>query len=80
MKTLTAAQARQSLDSSRPRAIRGEVEVGALRPAKIYSKAYALQEYGVTAAELGRAEVKIGKQLTREKARGWDGTPEGLGT
>ena len=85
MKTLTQAQARQNLGALLQQAIRGkdigilcDGEVVALRPVKVYSEDYALQKYGVSAAELTRAEKNIGKQLTREKVREWDGTVEGL--
>lgn len=85
MKTLTATQARQNLGAWLQKAIRGEDigtlcdgEVVALRPVKVYSEDYALQEYGLTAAKLARAEANIGKQLVREKAKEWDGTVHGL--
>ena len=85
MKTLTQAQARQNLGSLLQAAIRGQDigilcdgEIVALRPVKVYSEDYALQEYGVTAAQLARAEKNIGNQLAREKAREWDGTVAGL--
>jgi len=85
MKTLTQAQARQNLGSLLQAAIRGkdigilcDGEIVALRPVKVYSEDYALQEYGVSAAALARAEKKIGRQLAREPAKEWDGTIEGL--
>ncbi len=85
MKTLTSTQARQNLGSWLQRAISGEDigivwdgKVVALRPVEVHSSDYALMEYGVTEAELNRAEKKIVADLKKEKVREWDGTVSGL--
>ena len=85
MKTLTATQARQNLGTWLHKAIAGEDigilcdgEIVALRPVKVYSEDYALQEYGLSKAEMARAAAKIRQALAREKASTWDGTVTSL--
>ncbi len=80
MKTLTAAEARQNPSSPPQAAIQGEGEAAAFRPVMLCSEDYALQEHGVTAAMLARAEANLRKQLTRETATEWDGTVARLKT
>jgi antitoxin (DNA-binding transcriptional repressor) of toxin-antitoxin stability system len=84
---MTATQARQSLGRILARALEGE-DIGivhsgsgkivALRPVEVYSEDYALIEYGLTAAQIRRAEKNILRTLRREKAERWDGTARGL--
>ena len=85
MKTLTATQARQNLGAWLHKAIAGEDigilcdgEIVALRPVKVYSEDYALQEYGLTKPALAKAGAKIRQALAREKASTWDGTVKSL--
>ena len=80
MKSRRVLQARQNLCTPPPRAGSGAREVVTFPPGKAHFEDYTLHEYGMTGAELGRAEVKIGKHLAREQAREWDGTSEGLRT
>jgi hypothetical protein len=47
-----------------------EGKVVALRPVEVYSQDYALQEYGLTAAEISKAEKRINKALKAAPARG----------
>lgn len=85
MKTLTATKARQNIGSVLHRALNGE-DIGillegkivALRPVEVYSKDYAWPEYGMTRAQIKRAERNILRKLKHEKARRWDGTVKGL--
>ena len=84
---MTATQARQSLSAILSRVLQGE-DIGivhsgsgkivALRPVETEREDYALMEYGLTAAEMKRAEKSILKKLKREKAKRWDGTPQSL--
>ena len=53
-------------------------KVVALRPVEVFSEDYAQVEYGLTLAELERAEKNIVADLKKEKAREWDGTISGL--
>ncbi len=85
MQTHTATQARANLTRILSRALRGE-DIGivcegkiiALRPVEVYSADYGITEYGLTPAELKRAEQNIRHTLKHEKAQPWDGTAQGL--
>jgi antitoxin (DNA-binding transcriptional repressor) of toxin-antitoxin stability system len=84
---MTATQARQNLGSILTRVIQGE-DIGivhsgsgkiiALRPVEVKSEDYAEVEYGLTKAELKRAEKNILKKLKSEKTKRWDGTAQSL--
>ena len=87
MKTITAAQARQSLGTILSRVLQGEDigivhsgsgKVVALRPVEAEREDYALREYGLTENELKRAVHNITRQAKREKTKRWDGTPQSL--
>ena len=77
MKTLSVTDARQNLTRWLQAAIRGE-DVGvlcgnqivALRPVQVYSEDYALQEYGLTPKQLGRAAKRLDAELAADKKRG----------
>jgi antitoxin (DNA-binding transcriptional repressor) of toxin-antitoxin stability system len=77
MKTLTITEGRRRLGFWLKRAVAGE-DVGflfegkvvALRPVEVYSQDYALQEYGLTAAEISKAEKRISTALKTSRARG----------
>ena len=85
MKTLTATKARQNIGSVLHRALKGEDigivwegQIVALRPVEIYSEDYAWPEYGLTQAQMKRAEKNILRKLRNEKTKRWDGTAKGL--
>ena len=77
MKTLTITEGRGRLGFWLKQAVAGE-DVGflfegkvvALRPVEVYSQDYALQKYGLTAAEMSKAEKRISKALKTARARG----------
>ncbi|MEY2466433.1 MAG: hypothetical protein QOD03_954 [Verrucomicrobiota bacterium] len=77
MKTLTITEGRGRLGYWLKKATEGE-DVGfvyegkivALRPVEVVSADYALQEYGLNAAEMAKAEKKIGKEIKAARARG----------
>jgi hypothetical protein len=77
MKTLTITEGRGRLGFWLKQAVAGE-DVGflfegkvvALRPVEVYSQDYVLQEYGLTAAEMSKAEKRISKALKTARARG----------
>ena len=77
MKTLTITEGRGRLGYWLKKATEGE-DVGflfegkvvALRPVEVVSTDYALQEYGLTPAEMAAAEKRIGAQLKTARARG----------
>ena len=70
MKTLTITEGRGRLGHWLKKATEGE-DVGfvfegkivALRPVEVYSGDYALQEYGLTEAEMKKAAQRIHKEL-----------------
>jgi hypothetical protein len=77
MKTLTITEGRGRLGHWLKKATEGE-DVGfvfegkivALRPVEVYSGDYALQEYGLTEAEVKAAERRIKKNVAAERKRG----------
>jgi len=77
MKTLSVTDARQNLTRWLQAAMKGEDvgilcgnQVVALRPVRVYSEDYALQEYGLTKKELIRAAKRMDSELTADKRRG----------
>jgi antitoxin (DNA-binding transcriptional repressor) of toxin-antitoxin stability system len=77
MTTLSPTQARTNLSSLLKRAARGEDigilhdgQVIALRPVKVYSDDYALQEYGVTEEELDAFVRRTKQRLARHRKAG----------
>jgi antitoxin (DNA-binding transcriptional repressor) of toxin-antitoxin stability system len=77
MTTLSPTQARTNLSSLLKRAAKGEDigilhgdQVIALRPVKIYSDDYALQEYGVTEAELDAFVKRTKQRIARHRKAG----------
>jgi hypothetical protein len=77
MKTLTITEGRGRLGFWLKKAVAGE-DVGfvfgdkivALRPVSVYSEDYALQEYGLTEADLAAAARRIEKSIAQERRRG----------
>ena len=77
MKTLTITEGRGRLGFWLKKAVAGE-DVGfvlggkivALRPVEVHSADYALQEYGLTAAEMDKAEKRIRREIKSARARG----------
>jgi antitoxin (DNA-binding transcriptional repressor) of toxin-antitoxin stability system len=77
MKTLTITEGRGRLGYWLKRATQGE-DVGfvfegkivALRPVGVTSDDYALREYGLTSAEMERAEKKITQEIKAAAKRG----------
>jgi hypothetical protein len=77
MKTLTITEGRGRLGYWLKKATQGE-DVGfvfegkivALRPVEVVSTDYALQEYGLTPAEMKAAEKRISADLKAARARG----------
>lgn len=77
MKTLTITEGRGRLGHWLKKATEGE-DVGfvfngkivALRPVEVYSGDYALQEYGLTEAEVKAAGRRIKKDVAVERKRG----------
>jgi hypothetical protein len=77
MKTLTITEGRGRLGYWLKMATQGE-DVGfvfegkivALRPVGVTSDDYALREYGLTSAEMERAEKKIGAEIRAAARRG----------
>lgn len=77
MTTLSPTEARTNLTSLLKRAAKGE-DIGilhggqiiALRPVKVHSDDYALQEYGVTEAELDRFVRRTKQRLARDRKAG----------
>ena len=75
MKTLSVTQGRQNLGHWLKRALRGE-DLGflvdgyvvALRPVQVHSDDYALQEYGVSEAQLERAFKSVRAEVRRARA------------
>ena len=77
MKTLTITEGRGRLGHWLKKATEGE-DVGfvfegkvvALRPVEVYSGDYALQEYGLTEAEMKKAAQRIHRELKAARKRG----------
>jgi antitoxin (DNA-binding transcriptional repressor) of toxin-antitoxin stability system len=77
MKTLTVTAARQNLGAWLKRVLRGEDvgvmidgEIVALRPVKVFSEDYALQEYGVTEKQAERAYKAVKAEIRKARAAG----------
>lgn len=77
MKTLTITEGRGRLGFWLKQALQGadigfmfEGKVVALRPVEVYSSDYALQEYGLSAHEMAKAEKRIGTDIKVARARG----------
>ena len=77
MTTLSPTQARANLSSLLKRAAKGEDigilhgdQVIALRPMKVHSDDYALQEYGVAEEELDFFVKRMDRQIARERKTG----------
>lgn len=77
MKTLTITEGRGRLGYWLKKATEGQ-DVGfiiggkivALRPVEVTSADYALQEYGLTPAELAKAQRRIGADIRKARKRG----------
>ena len=77
MKTLTITEGRGRLGYWLKKATEG-VDVGflfegkviALRPVEVTSTDYALQEYGLTPAEMAKAEKRVGAEIKTARKRG----------
>jgi hypothetical protein len=77
MKTLTITEGRGRLGHWLKKATEGE-DVGfifegkivALRPVEVTSTDYALQEYGLTPAEMAKAEKRINTEIKTARKRG----------
>jgi antitoxin (DNA-binding transcriptional repressor) of toxin-antitoxin stability system len=77
MTTLSPTQARVNLSSLLKRAAKGEDigilngdQVIALRPVTVHSDDYALQEYGVSEAELDRFVRRTKQRIARHRKAG----------
>ena len=77
MKTLSVTDARQNLTRWLRAAMDGEDvgilcgnQVVALRPVKVFSDDYVLQEYGLTQKELHRAAHRMEAGVAADKKRG----------
>ncbi len=77
MTTLSPTQARTNLSSLLKRAAKGEDigilhgdQVIALRPVKVHSDDYALQEYGVTEAELDSFVRRTKQRIAKHRKAG----------
>jgi hypothetical protein len=77
MKTLTITEGRGRLGYWLKQAVQGEDigfvfdgKVVALRPVEVHSADYALQEYGLSEAEMIAAEKRIGAGIKSARARG----------
>ena len=77
MKTLTVTEGRANLGHWLKQAVAGK-DVGfvidgavvALRPVEVHSADYALQEYGLTPAEMAKAAKRIHSEIKAARARG----------
>ena len=77
METLSPTKARSNLSALLKRAANGE-DIGilhgdhiiALRPVTVHSDDYALQEYGVTEAELDRFVQRLERRIKRHRKAG----------
>ena len=77
MKTLTITEGRGRLGYWLKKATQGEDigfvfegKVVALRPVEVHSADYALQEYGLTEAEMAKAAKRIHGEIKAARARG----------
>jgi hypothetical protein len=77
MKTLTVTSGRARLGYWLQQAVEGKDigiivgdQVVALRPTKVTSDDYALQEYGLTAEEAARFERRVKREVARARRRG----------
>jgi hypothetical protein len=77
MKTLTITEGRGRLGYWLKQAVAGEDvafvcdgKIVALRPVTVHSEDYALQEYGITEAEMKAAARRIRKSIAQERRRG----------
>ena len=77
MKTLTITEGRGRLGYWLKKAVEGqdigfvvEGQIVALRPVEVTSTDYALQEYGLTPAEMEKAERRIASGLKTARSRG----------
>ncbi len=77
MKTLTITEGRGRLGYWLKKATEGddigfvfEGKVVALRPVEVYSGDYALQEYGLSEADMTAAEKTIGANIAKARTRG----------
>ncbi len=77
MKTLTITEGRGRLGYWLKKATQGddigfvfEGKIVALRPVEVYSGDYALQEYGLSEADVAVAAKKIGATIKAARARG----------
>ena len=77
MKTLTITEGRGRLGYWLKKAAEGadvgfifEGKIVALRPVEVSSNDYALQAYGLTPAEMAKAEKRIGAEIKAARARG----------
>ena len=76
MKTLTITEGRGRLGYWLKKAVQGddigfmfEGKVVALRPVQVYSSDYALQEYGLSEADMESAEKRIGADIKSARTR-----------
>jgi hypothetical protein len=77
MKTLTITEGRGRLGYWLKKAAQGEDigfmfegKVVALRPVQVFSADYALQEYGLSAAEMSASEKRIAGDIKSARVRG----------
>jgi hypothetical protein len=77
MKTLTITEGRGRLGYWLKKAIEGtdvgfvfEGKIVALRPVEVSSNDYILREYGVTPAEMAKAEKRISAEIKAARKRG----------
>ncbi len=77
MKTLTITEGRGRLGYWLKKAAEGadvgfifEGKIVALRPVEVHSGDYALREYGLTPAEMARAEKRISAEIKAARKRG----------
>jgi hypothetical protein len=77
MKTLTITEGRGRLGYWLKKATEGadigfvfEGKIIALRPVEVISNDYALQEYGLTPAEMAKAEKRIKAEIKASRKRG----------
>lgn len=77
MKTLTITEGRANLGHWLKESLAGkdvgfvvDGKVVALRPVEVHSADYALQEYGLTPAEMAKSERRIRAEIKTARARG----------
>lgn len=89
MKTLTPTEARKNLSAILERAMIGEDigilhhgQIVALRPVKVISADYALEEYGITPSEMRNVSTKLNvkarAQIKTGKSNAYSGNIEDL--